>query len=61
MQIPTMRTIKEAAETTGISYNALWKMCRKNQIVYVKVGNKYLINMEKLVDYLNKGYGRGDV
>lgn len=51
--IPTMVTIKRASELTNVSYDFLRKMCINNQIVYVKAGTKYLINLGKLVDYLN--------
>lgn len=51
--IPKMVTLKEASELTGISYDYLRKMCINKQIVHIKAGVKYLINFEKLVDYLN--------
>ena len=51
--IPTMLTIKEASSRTGLSYDALRKLCLKGEIVHIRVGSKFLINFEKLVDYLN--------
>lgn len=53
MQIPTMLTIKSAAEQTGLSYDCIRKMCLQNKIVYIRAGTKFLINLEKLIEYLN--------
>lgn len=52
--VPTMKTLREASELTGISYDCLRKLCLQKKIVHVRAGKKYLINLEKLVDYLNK-------
>lgn len=51
--IPTMLTINETAERTGISYEALRKGCINGTIVHIKSGNRYLINLEKLIQKLN--------
>ena len=53
MTMPTMLTINQAKEATGLSYEHLRQLCLQNQIVHIKAGNKYLINAEKLRDYLN--------
>lgn len=53
-----MVTLNEASSRTGISYDRLRKMCINGQIVYIKAGCKFLINWEKLVDYLNIGESR---
>ena len=55
MTVPTMVTIKEASEKTGISYNRLRCLCLEKKIVYITAGYRYLINFEKLVEYLNNG------
>lgn len=55
MTIPTMVTIKTAAGQTGLSYDYIRKLCLQRKIVYVRAGCKYLINLEKLVEYLNQG------
>ncbi len=55
MTIPTMLTLKEASLKTGLSYDRLRKMCLQKEIVYIKAGCKFLINEEKLVEYLNEG------
>ncbi|EOS23495.1 excisionase family DNA binding domain-containing protein [Lachnospiraceae bacterium 3-1] len=54
-----MVTLKEASSRTGISYDRLRKMCINRQIVYIKAGSKFLINWDKLVDYLNVGDKEG--
>lgn len=36
-------------------YKALWQMCKQNKIVHIKSGNKFLINVDKFVEYLNAG------
>lgn len=55
MTVPTMRTMRDAAKLTGLSYDCIRKMCLSNKIVYVKAGVKFLVNMEKLVEYLQTG------
>ena len=55
MTIPTMVTIRAAADQTGLSYDYIRKLCLAGKIVFVRSGSKYLINLEKLVDYLNNG------
>ena len=50
-----MITIKEASEYSGLSYNAIRQMCLQDKIPYIRAGNKYLINKEKLIEYLKNG------
>ena len=51
--MPRMLTIKEAAQETGLSYNCLRQWCLSGTITHVKAGSKFLINMDKLKDFLN--------
>lgn len=53
MTVPTMATIKQASKETGLSYDYLRKMCITGQIVHIRAGNKIMINMEKLIEFLN--------
>jgi len=53
LKIPTMLTIKETAQETGMAEHFIRSLVLKNEIVHVKAGKKYLINLEKLIDYLN--------
>lgn len=55
MTIPTMITIKEASSQTGLSYEYIRKLCLQGKIVHIHAGRKVLINMEKLVAFLNEG------
>lgn len=57
---PTMLTLRKASELAGISYDALRRMCLRHEIQHIRVGEKrtkFLVNYEKLVDYLNGGAG----
>lgn len=50
---PRMLTIKQTAAETNLSYEFIRQLCLQKKIVFVKTGNKYLINLEKFIDYLN--------
>ncbi len=54
-RFPRMIPLQTLANETGISYKALWQMCRQNRIVYIKSGNKYLVNEDKFREFLNTG------
>lgn len=53
--VPTMWKVKEAAEHTGLSYDYIRKLCIQKKIPAIKAGSKYLINADKLMEYLNQG------
>ena len=55
LKVPTMYTLAQASTATGLSYDFLRKLCLSKEIVHVKSGNKFYVNMEKLVDYLILG------
>ncbi|MGJ4851821.1 hypothetical protein ACH6CV_16405 [Bacillota bacterium Meth-B3] len=55
LKIPRMASIQAVANETGFSYKTLWRLCKEDRIVYIKSGNKYLINFDKFIDYLNTG------
>lgn len=55
MTFPVMMTLNQAAEATGLSYDYLRKLCLQQKIVFVRAGSKYLINAERLREYLDKG------
>ena len=42
-------------EFNFISYKALWQMCKQNKIVHIKSGNKFLVNVDKFIEFLNTG------
>ncbi len=52
--MPTMLTIKAAAEQTGLTYSCLRRWILEGKFpFYVRAGNKYFVNQERLVDFLN--------
>lgn len=55
MTFPIMMTLNQAAEATGLSYDHLRKLCLQKKIVFVRAGSKYLINADRLKEYLDKG------
>lgn len=55
MTVPTMVSINQARNETGLSYEFLRSLIREGKITYIRTGKKFLINLEKLVEYLEKG------
>lgn len=53
--VPTMLTIKELSEKTKLSKYFVRRLVLENKVQYVKSGNKYLVNYEKFLNYLNTG------
>lgn len=53
MELPKMITILQASKETGLSYDAIRKLCMNKEIVHIRAGTKYLINAEKLAQFLN--------
>ncbi len=53
--LPRMRTIREAAREVGIPEHAMRVLVKQKKIIFIKIGSKALINMECLIQYLNKG------
>ena len=54
-KVPQMMPIREVAERVGMSYYFIRQLCLQDKIIYVKAGNKYLINFDRFIDYLNGG------
>lgn len=52
-KIPTMLTIKETAKITKMAEHFIRGLAIENKIVHVRCGKKYLINLEKFIEYLN--------
>ena len=53
--LPRMRTISEASRETGISQHALRAWVKSGQVPAVYAGAKALINLDRLLDFLNCG------
>ena len=50
---PRMRTILETAEITGIPVYRIRVLCKTCQICALQCGNRWLINLDKFIEYLN--------
>lgn len=53
--VPRMLTIREAAKEVGLSYNYIRSLCLSGRIVSIRVGNRIMVNREKLIAFLNSG------
>jgi len=52
-KIPTMLSIRETAERTGLSMTYIRHLCWDKKIPFIKTGCKYLVNFEKFIEFLN--------
>lgn len=57
--IPTMVSIPEAADRTGLSRHYVRQLVLQGKIVYISVGRKYLVNLNSLASFLNEGEHNG--
>lgn len=53
LTIPRMATLREAADLTGLSYGFLRQKALGGEIVAIRAGRKFLVNVDRLIDYLN--------
>ena len=60
VMIPEMIPLKAASERTGLSYDFLRKSCLAGKIVHIRAGNKFLVNFDRLVEWLNTTHGEGE-
>lgn len=51
--IPRMTTIRETAKITGVSEYAIRKLIKKNEVIFIRSGAKYLLNLDRFIDFLN--------
>ena len=54
-QLPRMMTISQTAKETGFSEHALRRLVKSGEIVHVKLGTKVMINLDKFIEFLNRG------
>lgn len=54
-KIPTMKSICECSQITGLAKYHVRQLVLQDKIKYVKAGRKYLVNLESLIKYLNNG------
>ena len=50
---PTLVSPKKAAEITGYPLHFIRQLFKEGRIVGVKIGTRALINVDKLIDYVN--------
>lgn len=53
--VPRMRTIRQAAKEANVPEHWLRRAVKEGRVVYVMAGNKALVNLDKLLEYLNTG------
>lgn len=50
---PRMASIKDAAKLTGLAEYHVRQLCINGKISAVQTGRKWLVNVDRLIDYLN--------
>lgn len=53
--IPVMLTVQATADAFNLTYSGVRALIRDRRINYIKVGNKFLVNKQSVIDYLVKG------
>lgn len=56
---PRMATVIEAAKLTGLAKHYVRQLALQGKVRHVRAGKKILINVEKLIDFLNNGENGG--
>jgi len=46
-------TIPEAAELIGVSVSMLYRLCRENKILHVRIGGRVLIDEDEIDEILD--------
>lgn len=58
IRLPVVLPITKAVVETGLSYKYLKRLVNERKIPYLTSGNRILINLDALNEYLNKGEGK---
>lgn len=53
LTVPHMETIKATSKLTGLPEHFIRQKVLNGEIVSVKAGSKYLVNVDKFIEYLN--------
>lgn len=53
--IPVFASVKDTAKHTGLSTCYLYKLLRDEKIKHIKIGPKYMIHVESLIDDVMSG------
>lgn len=54
-KLPQMEAINHCAQITGLAKYAVRQLVLQNKVKYIRCGKKYLVNLDSLIEYLNKG------
>ena len=54
-----MATVNEASEITGLAKHYVRQLALQGKIRHVRAGKKILINVDKLIEFLNNGDNGG--
>ena len=52
--IPLVYTVKEVSQTLQIGKTLVYRLIRSKKLRSIRVGNKYLVPRDALVDFLNR-------
>lgn len=56
--VPKMMGLREAATASGVSYSCIRRWIQSGVFSgFVRSGNRYLVNMDRLADFLNGSAG----
>ena len=55
IRYPQMATVKAAAELYGLSPAYIRRLCRTGKVRYVVAGHRWLVNLDSLARYFEKG------
>lgn len=49
-EVPVFASVRDTAKHTGLSTCYLYKLVREGKIKHTKIGEKYMIHVESLID-----------
>lgn len=55
IRYPVMKTVKDAAARFNVTPEYVRKLCRTGKIRYVVAGHRWLVNMNSLAQYFERG------
>ena len=59
LKIPRMETITKAAEISNLHVHAVRVMVANGDVVSIRAGRKFLVNMDSLIAFLSTGIPQG--
>lgn len=55
MEIPSVITVKQCSDASGLPTCTIYKLIKENKFISFKSGNKYYINADSFAAFLMKG------